>query len=132
EIPSPAAGVVESVAVQLDAEVGTGDLILTLKVEGAAPAQEAPAAAAPQPASPAPAPAEQVAPAPATPAPGDPHIDSIAPLVEPPKRPAAHVHAGPAGRKLAREFGSELARVTPTGPHDRILKEDVQGYVKAM
>ena len=131
EIPSPAAGVVESVAVQLDAEVGTGDLILTLKVEGAAPAQ-APAAAAPQPASPAPAAKAAPAPAPATPAAGDPHIDSIAPLVEPPKRPAAHVHAGPAVRKLAREFGIELARVTPTGPHDRILKEDVQGYVKAM
>src|SRR5690606_40708546 len=40
EIPSPAAGVLESVAVQLDAEVGTGDLILTLKVEGTAAAPD--------------------------------------------------------------------------------------------
>ncbi|PBP40806.1 dihydrolipoamide acetyltransferase, partial [Pseudomonas syringae] len=38
EIPSPAAGVVESIEVKLDQEVGTGDLILKLKVEGAAPA----------------------------------------------------------------------------------------------
>ncbi|WP_046269492.1 biotin/lipoyl-containing protein, partial [Pseudomonas syringae] len=45
EIPSPAAGVVESIEVKLDQEVGTGDLILKLKVEGAAPAA-APAPAA--------------------------------------------------------------------------------------
>lgn len=130
EIPSPAAGVVESVAVQLDAEVGTGDLILTLKVEGA------PAAAAPAPAQTASqAPAQQPKPA-AAPAPAasdaNPPVEKIAPLVEPSKRPAAQVHAGPAVRKLAREFGVDLARVSPTGPHDRVLKEDVQAYVKAM
>ncbi|RRW31359.1 biotin/lipoyl-containing protein, partial [Ectopseudomonas oleovorans] len=45
EIPSPAAGVVEQVLVKLDDEIGTGDLILKLKVEGAAPAASAPAAA---------------------------------------------------------------------------------------
>ena len=43
EIPSPAAGVVESLSVKLDDEVGTGDPILKLRVVGAA----APAAAAP-------------------------------------------------------------------------------------
>ncbi|MFZ3203847.1 MAG: biotin/lipoyl-containing protein, partial [Pseudomonas sp.] len=47
EIPSPVAGVVESVEVKLDAEVGTGDLILKLKVAGAA-AAPAPVAAAAQ------------------------------------------------------------------------------------
>ncbi|WP_368668094.1 biotin/lipoyl-containing protein, partial [Pseudomonas sp. FSL A6-1183] len=36
EIPSPAAGVVESISVKLDDEVGTGDFILKLKVQGAA------------------------------------------------------------------------------------------------
>ena len=132
EIPSPAAGVVESLAVQLDADVGTGDLILTLKVAGAAPAQAAPQASTPQPAAAAPAPAEKPAAAPATPAPGDPHIDSIAPLVAKPARPASAVHAGPAVRQLAREFGVDLAAVTGTGPRERILKEDVQAYVKAL
>ena len=38
EIPSPAAGVVESISVKVEDEVGTGDLILKLKVAGAAPA----------------------------------------------------------------------------------------------
>ncbi|WP_395599481.1 dihydrolipoyllysine-residue acetyltransferase [Pseudomonas sp. A1437] len=107
EIPSPAAGVVESVSIKLDDEVGTGDLILKLKVKGAAPAAApAPAAAAPAPAAAAPAAA--------------------------PAKPGAKVHAGPAVRQLAREFGVELNAVGASGPHGRILKEDVQVYVKAM
>ncbi|MEM8120201.1 biotin/lipoyl-containing protein, partial [Morganella morganii] len=47
EIPSPASGVVESVSIKVGDEVGTGDLILKLKVEGAAPAAEEQPAAAP-------------------------------------------------------------------------------------
>ncbi len=126
EIPSPAAGVVESIAVKLEDEVGTGDFILKLKVQGAASAAaQAPAAApaakaeaAPAAAAPAPAPAEkaEAAPAPAA----------------TPARSGAKVHAGPAVRQLAREFGVELNAVTATGPHGRVLKEDVQVYVKSM
>nr|WP_238936281.1 dihydrolipoyllysine-residue acetyltransferase [Pseudomonas weihenstephanensis] len=124
EIPSPAAGVVESISVKLDDEVGTGDFILKLKVQGAAaPAAPAPAAAEQAPATtqapaaaPAPAAKAEAAPAPAT-----------APV---PK--GAKVHAGPAVRQLAREFGVELNAVSPSGPHGRVLKEDVQVYVKAM
>lgn len=120
EIPSPAAGVVESIAVKLEDEVGTGDFILKLKVQGAASAA-APAAkaeAAPAAAAPAPAPAAnaEAAPAPAA----------------APARSGAKVHAGPAVRQLAREFGVELNAVTATGPHGRVLKEDVQVYVKSM
>lgn len=124
EIPSPAAGVVESIAVKLEDEVGTGDFILKLKVAGAAaPAAAAPAAAAPAAkaeaapaAAPAPAAKAEAAPAPAAaPAPS-----------------GAKVHAGPAVRQLAREFGVELSAVTASGPHGRVLKEDVQVYVKSM
>lgn len=124
EIPSPAAGVVESIAVKLEDEVGTGDFILKLKVTGAAaPAAAAPAAAAPAAkaeaapaAAPAPAAKAEAAPAPAAaPAPS-----------------GAKTHAGPAVRQLAREFGVELSAVSPTGPHGRVLKEDVQVYVKSM
>ena len=124
EIPSPAAGVVESIAVKLDDEVGTGDFILKLKVAGAA-APAAPAQAAPAPAAKAEAPAA-AAPAPAAKAEAAP-----APAAAPAPK-GGKVHAGPAVRQLAREFGVELSAVLPTGPHGRVIKEDVQAYVKNM
>jgi len=128
EIPSPAAGVVEEVLVKLDAEVGTGDLILKLKVAGAAPAA-APAQASQQvhrvPEGAAPEVAAEVR-----------AIASLsaaaAEVANAPKRDGAKVHAGPAVRQLARDFGVELTDITGTGPKGRILKEDVQVYVKAM
>ncbi|HDS1747162.1 MULTISPECIES: dihydrolipoyllysine-residue acetyltransferase [unclassified Pseudomonas] len=124
EIPSPAAGVVKEVIAKLDDEVGTGDLIIKLEVAGAAPAAApAPAAAAPAKAEAAPA----AAPAAAAPA------AAPAPVATAPAAGSnAKVHAGPAVRQLAREFGVELGAVTATGPHGRILKEDVQVYVKSV
>ena len=123
EIPSPAAGVVESISVKLDDEVGTGDFILKLKVQGAA-APAAPVQAA------APAPATAQAPA-AAPAPAAKTEAAPAPAAAPAPK-GAKVHAGPAVRHLAREFGVELSAVSPSGPHGRIIKEDVQAHVKAM
>ncbi|WP_448119919.1 dihydrolipoyllysine-residue acetyltransferase [Pseudomonas veronii] len=126
EIPSPAAGVVESIAVKLEDEVGTGDFILKLKVQGAA------SAAAPAPAA-APAAKAEAAPAAAAPAPAPAAKAEAAPApAAAPARSGAKVHAGPAVRQLAREFGVELNAVTATGPHGRVLKEDVQVYVKSM
>jgi pyruvate dehydrogenase E2 component (dihydrolipoamide acetyltransferase) len=134
EIPSPVAGVVESVEVKLDAEVGTGDLILKLKVAGAA--------AAPAPAA-APA-AAQTAEVHRVPAGADPavaaEVNAIAKLSAAAASAAAapavasgnRVHAGPAVRQLARDFGVELSAVPGSGPKGRILKEDVQVHVKAM
>ncbi|MFJ4455061.1 dihydrolipoyllysine-residue acetyltransferase [Pseudomonas sp. NPDC089392] len=124
EIPSPAAGVVEEVLCKLEDEVGTGDLIFKLKVAGAAPAAApAPAAAAPAKAEAAPAAAPAAAAPAAAPAPV---------ATAPAAGNNSKVHAGPAVRQLAREFGVELGAVAATGPHGRILKEDVQVYVKAM
>lgn len=126
EIPSPAAGVVESIAVKLEDEVGTGDFILKLKVQGAA------SAAAPAPAA-APAAKAEAAPVAAAPAPAPAAKAEAAPApAAAPARSGAKVHAGPAVRQLAREFGVELNAVTATGPHGRVLKEDVQVYVKSM
>ncbi|WP_330208112.1 MULTISPECIES: dihydrolipoyllysine-residue acetyltransferase [Pseudomonas] len=126
EIPSPAAGVVESIAVKLEDEVGTGDFILKLKVAGAS----APAAA-PAPAAAAPAAKAEAAPAAAAPAPAAKAEAAPAPAAAPAPS-GAKVHAGPAVRQLAREFGVELSAVTASGPHGRVLKEDVQVYVKSM
>ncbi|WP_137887111.1 dihydrolipoyllysine-residue acetyltransferase [Pseudomonas sp. 2FE] len=125
EIPSPASGVVESLSVKLDDEVGTGDPILKLRVAGAA------APVAPAPASAAAAKAEAPAPA-AAPAAAAPVAKAEPAPVGAPSREGRRVHAGPAVRQLAREFGVELAAVSATGPHERILKEDVQAYVKTM
>ena len=133
EIPAPAAGVVEEVVVKLDAEVGTGDLILKLRVAGGANEAAAAPAAAPAPAS---------EPVHRTPPGAKPEVaaevGAIAALaaaaaaVTPPVRDGSKVHAGPAVRMTAREFGVDLAAVPGTGPKGRILKEDVQAYVKAM
>ncbi|HYQ38574.1 MAG TPA: dihydrolipoyllysine-residue acetyltransferase [Pseudomonas sp.] len=122
EIPCPQAGTVDSVAVKLNDEVGTGDLILTLRVAGAAPvaAPVAPAAAA----------APAAAPAAAAPSAAEPA--KVPAPVGAPTRDGSKVHAGPAVRMLAREFGVELADVPASGPKGRVLKEDVQAYVKAM
>ena len=131
EIPSPAAGVVESLSVKLDDEVGTGDPILKLRVVGAA----APAAAAPSAPAPAPAAAGHSTPPSAAPAVAA-EVSAIAALsaaaaaVSAPSRDSSKVHAGPAVRQLAREFGVELNAVSASGPHGRILKEDVQLFVK--
>ncbi|MDF3933429.1 dihydrolipoyllysine-residue acetyltransferase, partial [Pseudomonas citronellolis] len=116
EIPSPAAGVVKALKVKIGDTLKEGDDILELEVAGAAPAP-APA----QPSATTEKPAEQ----PAAPAKAE-----APPPVGAPSRDGAKVHAGPAVRMLAREFGVELAEVKASGPKGRILKEDVQLFVK--
>ncbi len=126
EIPAPKAGVVESLSIKVGDDAKTGDLILTLKVQGSAPTKKAetrPQEAAPQ--QQAVAPNKQGVPeakAAATPA----------PTVSGPSKAGTKVHAGPAVRMTAREYGVDLADVPATGPKGRILKEDVQAYVKNM
>nr|WP_288454057.1 dihydrolipoyllysine-residue acetyltransferase [uncultured Pseudomonas sp.] len=123
EIPAPKAGVIESIAIKVGDQAKTGDLILTLKVQGKAAAKPAAAqapAAAPEQAKPANV--QGSAPAKAAP--------QAAPAAAP-SRDGSKVHAGPAVRQLAREFGVELSSVPGSGPKGRILKEDVQAYVKS-
>ncbi|MEM8207283.1 pyruvate dehydrogenase complex dihydrolipoyllysine-residue acetyltransferase [Morganella morganii] len=119
EVPSPMAGKVKEIKVAVGDKVKTGSLIMVFEVAGAAPAPAAqPAAAAPATAAPASAPAAKAAPA-AAPAAGNDFVEND-----------AYVHASPVIRRLAREFGVNLAKVKGTGRKGRILREDVQAYVK--
>ncbi|CAI0853068.1 pyruvate dehydrogenase complex dihydrolipoyllysine-residue acetyltransferase [Serratia entomophila] len=115
EVPAPFAGTVKEIKINTGDKVKTGSLIMVFEVEGAAPAA-APAAQA----APAPAKQEAAAPAPAAKA------ESKGEFTE----NAAYVHATPVIRRLAREFGVNLAKVKGTGRKGRILREDVQAYVK--
>ena len=126
EVPAPKGGVVKEVKIAEGATCNEGDVILVLEVKGAAPAPVAAPAPAAAPSAPAPAaaPAKAAAPAPAAPA----AASKLSPAELEKKNKT--VHAGPAVRGLAREFGVDLSEVKGTGHRSRILKEDVQAYVK--
>ncbi|WP_373942270.1 pyruvate dehydrogenase complex dihydrolipoyllysine-residue acetyltransferase [Vibrio chagasii] len=115
EVPAPFAGTVKEIKIAAGDKVSTGSLIMTFVVEGAAPA---PVAAPAQAAAPAAAPAPK-APAAAAPAATDDFQEN-----------GEYAHASPVVRRLAREFGVNLAKVKGTGRKSRVLKEDVQSYVK--
>jgi pyruvate dehydrogenase E2 component (dihydrolipoamide acetyltransferase) len=81
-------------------------------------AAEAPAAAKPAP-TPAPAPAAKVAaPAAATPAPQA--------AAAPQTNGHGRIFSSPLARRLARDAGIELARITGSGPHGRVIARDVE------
>ncbi|HHQ4453310.1 TPA: pyruvate dehydrogenase complex dihydrolipoyllysine-residue acetyltransferase [Aeromonas veronii] len=116
EVPAPFAGVVKEIKVKAGDKVSTGSLIMVFEVAGAAPA------AAPVAQAAAPVAAAPVAAAPAPVAQAAASSDFVA--------NDAYVHASPAVRRLAREFGVNLAKVKASGRKGRIVKEDVQAYVK--
>ncbi|MFZ7235391.1 pyruvate dehydrogenase complex dihydrolipoyllysine-residue acetyltransferase [Avibacterium gallinarum] len=119
EVPAPFAGVVKEILVKSGDKVSTGSLIMRFEVAGSAPA----AAPAAQPAA---APAQTQAAAPAAPAQSAQPANQAEVTAN-----ASFAHATPVVRRLAREFGVNLDKVKGTGRKGRILKEDVQAYVKA-
>ncbi|EGQ8153344.1 MULTISPECIES: pyruvate dehydrogenase complex dihydrolipoyllysine-residue acetyltransferase [Vibrio] len=114
EVPAPFAGTVKEIKIAAGDKVSTGSLIMVFEVAGATPA---PAAAPAQAAAPAAPKAE--APAAAAPAATGDF-----------KENDEYAHASPVVRRLAREFGVNLSKVKGSGRKSRILKEDVQAYVK--
>jgi pyruvate dehydrogenase E2 component (dihydrolipoamide acetyltransferase) len=119
EVPSSDAGVVKEIKVKPGDKVSAGSVIVVLETLAAdakvekkvdAPTVKTEAAAP----APAPKKAEITAPTPSEPEPVD----------------SGDVHAGPAVRRIAREFGIQLSAIAATGPKSRILKEDIQNYVK--
>jgi pyruvate dehydrogenase E2 component (dihydrolipoamide acetyltransferase) len=146
DVPSPARGVVKDLRVKVGDKVSEGSLVVVLQASEAKAAQKAPAqagaareAAPARSAPPAPAPARAPEPpkAAAPAAPARAPVENRAPAPAPAQRPPldeaefGKAHASPSVRRLAREFGVDLSKVKGSGPKSRILKEDVQAYVKA-
>ena len=147
EVPCPSGGVVKEVLVKKGETVSVGQQLLSLQSAGAAAATPPPAekpttaTAAPPPAEkpvaaqpaaaqtvPAPQPVAVAAPAPAAePAPA---VQSNSRAAAESGHQAAAEPAGPAVRRLARELGVDLARVTGSGPSGRIVREDVVAAVR--
>jgi pyruvate dehydrogenase E2 component (dihydrolipoamide acetyltransferase) len=127
EVPSPAAGVVKELKVQLGDRVSEGSAVLVLTLAGGA------AAAAPAPALAA-ASAPAAAPAAAAPAPAAPAAPQAAPAASPTAHidQAAHkkAHASPGVRRFARELGCDLSLVKGSGPKGRVLKDDIKAFIK--
>jgi pyruvate dehydrogenase E2 component (dihydrolipoamide acetyltransferase) len=162
EVPSPFAGQISQVFVRKGDKVRTGQTLFLVDgngkpvAPGAASTSAAPPAPPPAPSVPpkTPPPPPQAPPslpppaartvspganAPASPAPAPPPPPPRPETgpVQPPPLPSAQadggvVPAGPATRKLAREWGVNLTNVPPSGLRGRVTQEDVRTYVRAL
>jgi pyruvate dehydrogenase E2 component (dihydrolipoamide acetyltransferase) len=137
EIPSSAAGTVQSVAVKVGDKLNRGDLLMTLLGSAPAAAAETPDATGTAPSAEE---AEHAQAPAATPKPAAERMPGEAERRKAPvlPRPAdmqaiasgRTPHASPAVRRFARELGVDLGQVKGSGRKGRILKDDVQGFVK--
>ncbi len=136
DVPSPYAGTVKAVKIKQGDKVSQGSVILVLDMVETTTAKPATAATPELP----------TASVPSSPPPSAPPLSSAGAASSTRFQPAAvaavsipineagfgKAHAGPSVRKLARELGVDLTRVTGSGPKDRILHEDVKNFVKAV
>ena len=113
EVPAPFSGVVKEILVKSGDKVSTGSLIMRFEVAVSV------SAPAPQVASPAPA---------AQPSAQSGNVSGLS--QEQVVASAGYAHATPVIRRLAREFGVNLDKVKGTGRKGRIVKEDIEAYVK--
>ncbi|MCD6045381.1 MAG: aceF [Gammaproteobacteria bacterium] len=114
DVPSPYAGVVESVRVKVGDKVTEGNVILILKTEASIekPVKEEKVIEKKEP---------------------EVKTTPVAVAVKETAQPTIpdNLHAGPAVRRLARELDLDLRQIPATGPKGRISKEDVKNYVQA-
>lgn len=121
EVPSPLSGVIKSISLKTGDRVSKGAVIALIETQaGGVSAAKAPEAPAPEVPVSAPVPAPVQAAQPVV-----SNLPEEAPL------DGGLSHASPGIRRLARELGVNLGKVRGTGPKNRILKEDVQQFVKA-
>lgn len=126
EVPTTEAGTVDKIKVKTGDTVSTGDVLITLKGAGEAAEKEPEQPKATK---------EKKASKPAKEAVVEAVEDDIdeeddEEVLVGTVQTDNDVHAGPGVRRLARELGVNLEQVTGSGPKQRILKEDVQAYVK--
>nr|MDJ0834724.1 dihydrolipoyllysine-residue acetyltransferase [Gammaproteobacteria bacterium] len=134
EIPSPFSGEIKSVDVKVGDRISEGAQIAQIELVEAAAGDSADSSDQPAAAKPAPAAAPAVAaapepapaPAPAAPPPPPPPVAAAEPVT-----PSGFAHASPGIRRFARELGVDVSKVSGTGNKGRILKEDVQNFVKS-
>ncbi|MCF9033620.1 2-oxo acid dehydrogenase subunit E2 [Acinetobacter nectaris] len=127
EVPSTESGVITALHVEVGQSVKQGLKIATIEVKGSSKAQQASAPVTPQAtASKASVTPQQVVEK-ASPVEAN---SSTEKLTKQQQADNAKVYAGPAVRKLARELGVVLAEVKASGPHARLMKEDVFAFVK--
>lgn len=107
EIPAPLAGTVKEIKINVGDKVSTGSPIMTFEVENVAPASDTNKNVADDD-------KEEVI------------EDGEGEFVE----NDYYTHATPVIRRLARECGVNLEKVTGTGRKGRVLREDIQAYVK--
>ncbi|WP_180038195.1 2-oxo acid dehydrogenase subunit E2 [Acinetobacter sp. YH16052] len=126
EVPSTTAGVIKAIHVELGQNVSQGIALVTIEAEAqaaavpvAAKAEEPKAPAAKAASAPAASSTQTVA-----------TSDNADKLTKEQSVANSKVYAGPAVRKLARELGVVLADVKASGPHARVMKEDLKAYVK--
>ncbi len=137
DVPSPAAGTVKELRLKVGDKVSEGSVVLLLESgeqraaisDQLSASSEQSSAISNQPSASGEREAAVVAPQPAAPPATPP-----APQVSSGSQPAAaggKAHASPSVRRFARELGVDVALVSGSGPKGRILREDVQAYVKA-
>lgn len=128
EIPAGKAGRIEKILLTLGDKVSVGDAMIELLVSERSSAasasksveQSSPSTKESVPVNAAKSSAAQTNSAQKAAAP----VDDV--------KPSGKVHAGPAVRKLAREFGVDLSLVKGTGVRGRVTKDDVQHHVKSV
>ena len=142
EVPAPVAGVIVELRVQLDDTVSEGDIVAVIDAVDEVASSEPDPVATVQP-GPEPVVEQSKEPVSAPPAPSakasSPPPPSTGSRQSPPvpmdanaALPSSAPYASPAIRRLARELGADLARVTGSAKGGRIIRDDVTAFVKSI